>query len=123
MKTCRVIALAAVILMVVATLLAGCSPIKKEMVGEWSYTDQSAKMTYVFNQDGTMEYKVTLATMGGGNNSKKSEGACETKGDNLIISGIYIDVESKEYTYMLSDDGKTLTLTRDGDDIVLTKVE
>jgi len=123
MKTRRVIALATVILMVVATLLAGCSPIKKEMVGEWSYNQAPTKMTYIFNKDGTMEYIVTLTMAGIGAQNKKSEGECKAKGKTLIMSGIYNDVESKEYTYSLSEDKKTLTLTRDGDDIVLTKVE
>ena len=123
MKTRRVMAMVIVILTVVATLSAGCSPIKKELVGEWSYNQAPTKMTYIFNEDGTMEYNVTLMMAGIGAQNNKSEGECKAKGKTLIMSGIYIDVESKEYTYALSEDEKTLTLTRDGDDIVLTKVE
>ena len=123
MKTRSVTALAAVVLAIVAILSAGCSPIKKELVGEWYYREEITTATYIFNQNGTMESIVTRALEGSGSSSKKSEGACKTKDDKLIMSGIYLDVKSKEYTYALSEDGKTLTLTRDDVDMVLTKVE
>ncbi len=69
-----------------------------------------------------MEYIVSLPAFGG-SSDKKAEGKFEIKEDILIFSGIYLDAESKKYTYSLSEDGKTLTLKRDGDDIVLTKAE
>jgi len=123
MKTKKMAVSAVVFLMVAAVLCAGCSPMNESLVGEWSYSEPLVEMTYVFQKDGTLEYVVTLAMTGGGNSVKKYEGECKTQGDLLVMSGIYLDAESKEYTYSLSEDGKTLTLTRDGEDLVLIKVE
>ncbi|HNX13665.1 MAG TPA: DUF5640 domain-containing protein [Oscillospiraceae bacterium] len=124
MKTHKVIALMAVVLTITVTAIfsAACSS-RKVLVGKWSYSEPLSKITYVFNKGGTMENTASMTAMGGIISDKKNEGKYEVKKDKLIMSGLYLDVESKEFTYALSEDGKTLTLTRDGEDIVLTKVE
>ena len=100
----------------------GCSS-RKALVGKWSYSEPPSKITYVFHKDGTTENIVSMTAMGGIVSDKKNEGEYEVNNGKLIISGIYIDVGSKEYTYSLSEDVKTLTLTRDSEEMVLTNVE
>ncbi|HNX13414.1 MAG TPA: hypothetical protein PK854_00625 [Oscillospiraceae bacterium] len=122
MKTRKYMALVATVLTITIILLAGCSS-KKAFIGEWRYQESLAKITYIFKKDGTMSYIVSIASVGGGSNDNKNEGEYLIKDGKLIMSGLYLDIENKEYSYLLSEDGKTLILTRDGEDIVLTKAE
>ena len=88
--------------------------IDSELVGTWEYKGNSVDETYVFKDDGTGHYTITL-----NGNPSEHDFTFETEGNKLVIT---FPVENDGRTDEYSIDGDKLTIkTEYGDEIEYTR--
>ena len=103
----RTVCLVAALVMVMSLVACGDSGI----VGTWSVAQDGIEVTYTFNSDGTG----SMTVLGIPVDMKYT-----TSGDTLKITVSFFGQEdTQEMTYKV--DGNKLTLTDDGESVVLTK--
>ena len=100
--------------MICVLSLAACGGSKKsDLTGGWSGNNGGYKVEFTFNEDGTGSMSISGIQL---------TINYSIDGDKLTISKTVIDgTQSDEYTYKLSNKGKTLTLTNDSGTTELSK--
>ncbi len=94
--------------------LAACGESKKsDLAGSWSGNNGGYDVTFTFNEDGTGEMSISGIQL---------NITYTVDGDTLTVNKTVLDgTQTEDYTYKLSNKGKTLTLTSASGDTELTK--
>ena len=94
--------------------LAACGERKKsDLAGSWSGSNGGYDVTFTFNEDGTGEMSISGIQL---------NITYTVDGDTLTVNKTVLDgTQTEDYTYKLSNKGKTLTLTSASGDTELTK--
>ena len=94
--------------------LAACGESKKsDLAGSWSGNNGGYDVTFTFNEDGTGEMSISGIQL---------NITYTVDGDTLTVNKTVLDgTQTEDYTYKLSNKGKTLTLTCASGDTELSK--
>lgn len=100
--------------MICVLSLVACGGSKQsELAGSWSGNNGGYDVTFTFNEDGTGVMSIS---------GIKLNTTYSIDGDKLTVNKTVLDgTQTEEYTYKLSNKGKTLTLTSASGDTELTK--
>lgn len=94
--------------------LAACKDGKKSnLVGSWTGNNGGYDVTFTFNEDGTGQMSISGIQL---------NVTYSVDGDKLTLNKTVLDgTQTEDYTYKLSNKGRTLTLTSASGDTELTK--
>ena len=117
-----IIAIIAIVIAVFLVLVIFSDGGDSRLVGTWEYEIMGQSFQYVFNSDGTLE--IGFGSLG----YSQEVGTWSNNGNQLCMDVLAEDIEGvgtsgeQCFTYSISSDGNTLTLTQYGTDIIFTKV-
>ncbi len=99
--------------MVMLSFVACGSGKKSELVGSWTGNNGGYEVTFTFNEDGTGSMSISGIQL---------SISYSVDGETLTVNKTVLDgTQTEDYTYKLSNKGKTLTLTSASGETELTK--
>lgn len=100
-------------MMLMFSFVACGSSKKSELTGSWTGSNGGYEVTFTFNEDGTGSMSISGIQL----NISYS-----VDGDKLTVNKTVLEgTQTEDYTYKLSNKGKTLTLTSASGETELTK--
>ncbi len=100
-------------MMIMLSFVACGSSKKSELLGSWTGNNGGYEVTFTFNEDGTGSMSISGIQL---------SISYSVDGETLTVNKTVLDgTQTEDYTYKLSNKGKTLTLTSASGETELTK--